>query len=231
MARCGRRAVGNSTVHAASSRSHAMLELELVTPAVVLARRALLDAEGDVVPIGKALDDERIREASHSLRQTATGAWETFQPNAPFDATELRRLTAAKDAAEAVVDARRAQLAAATGRAPPSVGGVLLFADLAGAEFAASFGNNPVVMGLVQSAEEQRQSVAINQSLLALNECMRALHERRSHVPFRNSTLTRMLKRFLTAPNATSSVLATVSPAANHRVGTVMTLTQIGLLH
>ena len=58
------RAVGNSPVHAQSSRSHALIELQLVTPEVRAAREALLEAEAELVPAGKARDSKFISISS-----------------------------------------------------------------------------------------------------------------------------------------------------------------------
>ena len=58
------RAVGNSSLHAQSSRSHALIELQLVSPAVISARVAVLDAEAALVPIGKARDGKFISISS-----------------------------------------------------------------------------------------------------------------------------------------------------------------------
>ena len=58
------RAVGNSPVHTQSSRSHALIELQLVTPEVRAAREALLEAEAELVPAGKARDSKFISISS-----------------------------------------------------------------------------------------------------------------------------------------------------------------------
>ena len=49
--------------------------------------------------------------------------------------------------------------------------------------------------------------------------CYRCLHARATaapHVPFRDSTLTRVLQDALTDPKATTAVLACLSPACSH---------------
>ena len=51
---------GSSAVHDESSRSHVFLEMELVTKRLIEARTALWNAESEIVPIGKELDEHRI---------------------------------------------------------------------------------------------------------------------------------------------------------------------------
>ena len=73
------RAVGNSSLHAQSSRSHALIELQLVSPAVISARVAVLDAEAALVPIGKARDGKFISISSRCYtpgpRAAEKGRW------------------------------------------------------------------------------------------------------------------------------------------------------------
>merc|ERR1711920_95938 len=51
------RAVGSSSIHDQSSRSHAVLRLEIVNQDLVEARKAVLEADARVHPIGRIRDD------------------------------------------------------------------------------------------------------------------------------------------------------------------------------
>ncbi len=57
----------------------------------------------------------------------------------------------------------------------------------------------------------QEEARAINVSLAALGNCMSALAERRAHVPYRDSKLTRLLQESL-GGGARTSVVVTVIP-------------------
>ena len=114
------------------------------------------------------------------------------------------------------IDDAKAAVAEAQARGGVSVGGTLLLADLGGADYDH------------RSGGAQKESAAINKSLLALKECLRALAAAPAkgaagRPKFRDTKLTRMLEDSL-APNAASGrvnkesvsvMLVNVSPAAS----------------
>ncbi|RNF16203.1 putative MCAK-like kinesin [Trypanosoma conorhini] len=63
----------------------------------------------------------------------------------------------------------------------------------------------------------------INKSLLALKECIRALGMGKSHVPFRGSILTEVLRDSFVG-NSRTTMIATISPTSAHCVNTLNTL-------
>lgn len=69
------------------------------------------------------------------------------------------------------------------------------------------------------------EGAAINTSLLALKECIRALDSRNSHVPFRASKLTMVLRDSFLDPNQSKIVMiACINPgssAADHSLNTL----------
>lgn len=68
------------------------------------------------------------------------------------------------------------------------------------------------------------EGAEINKSLLALKECIRALGANSSHVPYRASKLTLVLKDSFTRQKARTVMIATVSPAASYTETTLNTL-------
>jgi hypothetical protein len=94
--------------------------------------------------------------------------------------------------------------------------GKLSLVDLAGSERGAD----------TKSHDRQRQteSSEINKSLLALKECIRALDAGSSHVPYRGSKLTLVLKDCFTSSRAWTTMIATVSPASSSIDHTLNTL-------
>jgi kinesin family member 2/24 len=88
--------------------------------------------------------------------------------------------------------------------------------DLAGSERGAD----------TKSHNRQRrlEGAEINKSLLALKECIRALDTGSTHVPYRGSKLTLVLKDSFTRARARTVMIATVSPAASSADHTLNTL-------
>ncbi len=94
--------------------------------------------------------------------------------------------------------------------------GKLTLIDLAGSERGTD----------TKSHNQQRrlEGAEINKSLLALKECIRSLDSNSSHVPYRGSKLTLVLKDSFTSKTSKTVMIATVSPAASSADHTLNTL-------
>ncbi|XP_047448792.1 uncharacterized protein LOC125012723 isoform X2 [Mugil cephalus] len=95
------------------------------------------------------------------------------------------------------------------------IAGRIWFVDLAGSE-RASDTKEPDKQSRMEGAE-------INQSLLALKECIRSLDREQSHTPFRQSKLTQVLKDSFVGDSMTC-MIANISPghtAAEHTLNTL----------
>jgi len=94
--------------------------------------------------------------------------------------------------------------------------GRLSLIDLAGSERGAD----------TKSHNRQRrlEGAEINKSLLALKECIRALDSNSSHVPYRASKLTLVLKDSFTREKSRTVMIANISPAASSADHTLNTL-------
>ena len=68
------------------------------------------------------------------------------------------------------------------------------------------------------------EGAEINKSLLALKECIRALGANSSHIPYRASKLTLVLKDSFTRKKSRTVMIATISPAASSADHTINTL-------
>ncbi|KAF8294061.1 putative Kinesin-13 4 [Trypanosoma cruzi] len=93
--------------------------------------------------------------------------------------------------------------------------GTLNFVDLAGSERASETSTN--------DKQTRQEGAEINKSLLALKECIRALDEKKKHVPFRGSKLTEILRDSFTG-NSRTVMIANISASSCSYDHTVNTL-------
>ncbi|KAG5503405.1 hypothetical protein JKF63_05543 [Porcisia hertigi] len=103
----------------------------------------------------------------------------------------------------------------ANGRRAPKTIGRISFIDLAGNERGADTFDC--------DRKTRMEGAEINKSLLALKECIRALGMGKSHVPFRGSILTEVLRDSFTG-NSRTTMISTISPSSQHCVNTLNTL-------
>lgn len=202
------RATGASTVNSQSSRSHAVLRLDVVSEEVLAAQGKLDTLKAAVPSLMNAMDEIRKVEG---------------EGNHELYAVLKKCLRHAQSDARAATE----ELGQALARAPPAVGGAMVCVDLAGADY-----DSRDVGAAGHTAEQKKESIDINKSLLALKECFRALAQPQGKIPFRDSKLTRMLEAVLCpvavthAGNAinTSVMLVNVSPVAGIEKATVNAL-------
>jgi kinesin family protein 2/24 len=101
-------------------------------------------------------------------------------------------------------------------RSTEKLRGKLSLVDLAGSERGSDTKSH--------NAQRRTESAEINTSLLALKECIRALADKKGHVPYRASKLTLLLKDCFTCESAMTTMIATISPgasAADHSLNTL----------
>ncbi|KAL6862513.1 hypothetical protein ACO1O0_002747 [Amphichorda felina] len=227
-----RRATGTSTVHDQSSRTHAVLELEVVSRPLVEARLALYDRQSELVPVGKRAIDVRVEEDMRGVVQGADGKW---VPNPDYERDQAR-----VDAVEAEQAEYEARVAAAEEKIAdilrssiePCLGAKMVFMDLAGAEYyEGNGGGSNRAQGTRQSPQERQEGRQINTDLLALKEVMRAWSQGQKRIPFRSSTLTMVLREhFVRTGKGDSTVIVTVSPAAEQYAATLNSLKYASLV-
>ncbi|MES1908843.1 MAG: hypothetical protein MHM6MM_001699 [Cercozoa sp. M6MM] len=103
--------------------------------------------------------------------------------------------------------------------------GGIVFVDLAGSERGADT--------FYQDSSRRREGAEINRSLLALKECIRAMDQSATHLPFRGSKLTQVLKPAF-AGDSRSLMLANVAPAdssCDHTLNTLRYADRVKELH
>ncbi|CAG8160031.1 unnamed protein product [Penicillium salamii] len=214
------RQTARSTVHDQSSRTHAIIEMEIVTADLLCARDCVVERQSELVPVGKYATDVYIEEQLRAVKMEDG----KYVPN-PDYVVDQERVDAA-EAKKAGVELRveeaekfEAKVFAEIAQIHSCVGGRLVFVDLAGAEFLG------MAAGLKQSPQEKQQGKQINTDLLALKEVIRARSLGQTRIPYRSSPLTMVLRQhFEASTDSQSSIIVTVSPAADQYAATMNTL-------
>eukprot|EP01083_Nonionella_stella_P062294 161996_1 len=196
------RAVGSSTIHDQSSRSHAFLEYEIVNKALIEARAELLEREADLLWYQLMNDEIKLKNIGKK------GSWIDRAPQAFID--EMNSLDRWKvqykiGEMEKLVDQFYLfKFPQILGR-NVVMGKTMCFVDLAGNEYGRDAAKGQT------GAKELKERVQINRDLMALKECIRALHgKNRKHIPYRQSMVTKYLKRYLGEEDAKAVMISTI---------------------
>jgi len=191
------RACGSSSVHDESSRSHAMMEMEIITEELA-----------------------EVREQVNELGGELTWAQNRNMAGDPkYPRREVMRIKTVLQKARRKVKAilKGSQDLEVAGVA---LGGTLTLTDLAGADF----DHRTYKESGENGRQELRESAEINNQLFALKECMRSNVARK---PWRDTVLSKILKKVLQPPSgreAQAIMVATVSPAESRERHTLNTL-------
>jgi len=221
---CKNRRVGISTHHDQSSRSHLVLEMEVVTSELV-EQRNLTNREETHLARLKWLQTER-RGGRHTDKEVPKWTEE-------FDALKLR---AEIKKYEIIVRESIHKLDAME----KGLGGTLVFCDLAGNEYARDAAGS--------TKEEMKEAAAINQSLLAVKEMIRSLNNNvivnknndagtnsknksKMHIAHRDSKLSILLRRHVQEGNGSRAVMmGHISPSQEYVRKTINTLTYCSMV-
>ncbi|KAJ4344896.1 uncharacterized protein N0V89_012641 [Didymosphaeria variabile] len=223
------RATGSSSVHDQSSRTHAFLQLEIVNQSLMDTRHALFDRQSELVPVGKLATDVMMEEDLKSVIRGLDGAW-VLNRDYQKDQTRIDTIEAEKARCEARVSAAEEEIEAIIkSRSTPCLGAKMVFVDLAGAEYYEADGFRS--QASKQTLQERQEGRQINSDLLALKEVMRAWSQSRKRIPFRSSTLTMVLREhFMSTGKGNSTIIVTLSPAAEHFAATLNSLKYASLV-
>ncbi|KAH8703693.1 P-loop containing nucleoside triphosphate hydrolase protein [Talaromyces proteolyticus] len=218
------RATGSSTIHDQSSRTHAVLELEIITEKLTVARDAVFERQSELVPVGKHATDVYIEEQSRGVMLNSDGKWipnPDYQINqSRIDAAELKKGEFEKRVKEAEDYETKVFRDIASRHA--CIGGRLVFVDLAGSEYSDDSRTGP---GPKQTPQEKQEGRQINSDLLALKEVIRATALNQTRIPFRSSPLTMVLRQhFQTSTNNHSAMILTISPSTQQFAAAMNTL-------
>ncbi|KAL4939090.1 hypothetical protein BDV06DRAFT_231294 [Aspergillus oleicola] len=225
------RATGSSSVHDQSSRTHAVVELEIVTKALLDARDSVIERQSELVPVGKCATDIYIEEWSKAV--TTVDGKVVPDHNYQVNQTRIDEAEALKAEFEARVREAEDQVVAVAKSCPHTcLGGKLVFVDLAGSEYYHDKATGTTQLSRPkQTPQEQREGRQINTDLLALKEVIRAKASNQSRIPFRSSPLTMVLREHFVDSSSSSggdaghsAVILTVSPTEEKYAATMNTL-------
>ncbi|KAF0692880.1 Aste57867_16082 [Aphanomyces stellatus] len=217
------RATGNSNVHRTSSRSHALLQLELVSDRILALRTAVALKEAELGRCGyerDALDMDIFVRQHYKVE----GKWvkkTDAMASTPEECATLLYLRKQYVVLEGEIATAQGAVEEAIAQGLPGLGGALVFVDLAGSEHAGR-----VTDGIQKTEEEQQECREINKSLSALRACFLAqAMGQRSGSCYRESKLTLALRDHLRANGGSRTVMiAAVSPSSFHVTKTIHTL-------
>ncbi|KAF7596801.1 hypothetical protein BBP40_012400 [Aspergillus hancockii] len=220
------RATGTSTIHDQSSRTHAVLELEIVTRALLEARDAVVERQSELVPVAKRATDVYLEENIKGVIQDSDGR---YVPNPDYRIDQARIDDAEAKKAEFESYVRNAEdkvqdVFQSCGHT--CLGGNLVFVDLAGSEYYHDKTTSAVAR-TKQTPQELQEGRQINTDLLALKEVIRARALKQARIPFRSSPLTMVLRDHFLGSNTSdsySAMILTVSPSTEQFAATMNTL-------
>ncbi|PGH05505.1 hypothetical protein AJ80_08326 [Polytolypa hystricis UAMH7299] len=218
------RATGSSTIHDQSSRTHAVVELEVVTKTLLDARDELIERQSELVPVGKLATDIYLEESLNSFIKTADGKY-VVDPNNPPNQKRIDAAEAEKKKFEMRVQEAEDHVIEVLARKRHScLGGKFVFVDLAGSEYFDEKGTS-AVFGPKPTAQERQEARQINSDLLAIKEVIRARALKQARVPFRSAPLTMVLREhFQGSLDSHSAMILTVSPSSGQLAATMNTL-------
>ena len=222
MSALGQREVGRSSVHDQSSRTHAILELEIVTRQLMDLREAVKDRESELVPVGKRAADLMKISSLSCRRVDGNGIW-VRDPNPEFDQEALDKAIEKRREFEdrvntAELEVKRVMEDPAR---PECLGGRMVFVDLAGSEYQTETARS---VSILQTPKEKQEGRQINMDLLALKEVIRARAQGLGRIPYRSSPLTMVLREYFEDEGAVSAIIVTISPAIEQVGATVNSL-------
>mmetsp|Transcript_3977 Transcript_3977/g.4461 ORF Transcript_3977/g.4461 Transcript_3977/m.4461 type:complete len:561 (+) Transcript_3977:145-1827(+) len=236
---CRSRRVGTSTHHTQSSRSHLVLEMEIITPKLFHQRNLLMTQETQLTRLMWLKD---LRNGGHKQQQLPKWT-EDYNNNTDKKKNVRQEIKKYQVLVKNTKQVLEHWSSSSSSTSQNKVGGTVVFCDLAGNEY---------IRDATQSTtrEEREESAEINKSLLAVKEMIRSLSSSSNsnsttqpltkqqqqqqqqrhplrHITYRNSKLTMLLKRHLgeTQKGRRSTVmLAHISPSQHSLKKTINTL-------
>jgi len=226
---CALRQVGNSLEHDQSSRSHAVMQMEVTTDEIQYCRNTVARTDVMATPIIATAEKTKTAEMVKKYIPKEDGSFQILSDEEAGVDSELIECWEAERAVWLWLQKQEAKrlekIESEAKQRCAGVGGELVFVDLAGSEY----GEKAQSMR-ERTAEEIEEAKFINQSLSNLNAVIQAKRKKKSRIPFRDSPLTMVLKEFLTSEDVFTIMIANASPSKEHAPKTQRTLQYAGLL-
>jgi len=215
------RAVGNSTVHDQSSRSHAFIEYEIVNDALKKKREEIMEMEADLL---------WVQVLYHSIDQLALSGKLNYPKamhdkiNAELVGVEYEEMYSRLKRAEAKLDKLNEEMVKIV-EGHPALSKTMVFVDLAGNEYARD------ALKKDETVDQKKERKQITADLVALKECVRALHgKNRTHIPYRTSNLTKYLRSYLGEEDSKAVMISTIGISKEMTQQTLNTLNFTGFV-
>ena len=208
------RNVGNSTLHDKSSRSHAFLEFELVSTELIEERNKMVEKEADILKLQIMIDSIKSRMYDKDLVDEKYLPW--IEGLGIRDIEGLRKEMAEHNKDLKHIQENLKRLTNDNRKDRGFIGGTMVFVDLAGNEYGRDVKN--------KDQQEERERNEINKSLLALKECIRALHNNKDYVGYRGSKLTMYLRTYLNGQDAKAIMIANIGSSQMYSKQSINTL-------
>jgi Kinesin motor domain len=194
------RRVGSSTIHDASSRTHAVVDLEIMDDEVLRLEADMEEKHARYIQISNKKDDILKSKIAEAYKGGAG-------PDTVIDGMPLSEMIVqcGQPSEEALEDLRQARQALVDYKTSQILcfSGSFSMIDMAGNDWDQAL--------TVQSKQAKKEHSDINSSLLAVKECFRAMQTRGNHIPYRRSSLTQILKRHFD-PASNCTMLTTIYP-------------------
>jgi len=228
---CANRRVGISTHHDRSSRSHLVVEIEVVTQSLLDRRDSLAREETQLTRL-KWLQTEKMASKRRKESRPMPRWTEEYDSGMKLR-NEIKTY-------ESLVFKSQQELSKMEER-DPMLGRTMVFCDLAGNEYARDSNGS--------TKQEREEAAEINKSLLAVKEMIRALNSSRvvggggggrggggsgknqqrgtqqhRHVSYRDSQLSMLLKRHLQGNGSRAVMMGHIGPSQEHVRKTINTL-------
>lgn len=196
------RRVGRSTVHVASSRTHAIVDFEIVDANVIRLEQTIEEKHAAYIAISNAKDDALMVQIEEAYKRDGAGA---VVNGVPLGDLVRQHGLPSEEALQALRDARTALTEYIQQSSHKALLGSFSFIDMAG--------NDWEQATTMQTSQAKKEHAEINTSLLAVKECFRAMQQQKTHVPYRRSHLTKILKRHLDSHSSNCVMLTTIYPS------------------
>jgi len=213
------RSSGHSTFHKQSSRSHAVLQMEIISEEIVQIEKKLVEAREHWIAAANKVTRHLPRLFGTKKGLIKYKKFNDAFRKIPWMTEEISQRTFRNTAAgfEFTHDHWKKYLAKKI-EETKHAGGKIVLIDLAGSEHGKDEAGD-----VDQTAQEKREGRKINLSLLALNEVFRTKATKKK-AKYRDSTLTKVLRDYLENEGCKCLMLANISFSQSRRKQTISTL-------